>query len=172
MHIIHLLLLSTTLTASSIFASENKKQMTLKEKIFIAGRFASNLISKGAIFTCKTVLIPHNILEHISTCVHEHAHGLASGKSYILKMEKQNNILQPWKGATLETTDTFFSTLAGPIAGVSTTYIQTIGLNIAKGYLENQPLNISFNKGLRYPIAFFPTAINTGIKYGSLLINP
>ncbi len=129
-------------------------------------------ISSTSNFIIATILIPHNIFEHISTCVHEHGHGLARGESYTIKIKKQNDIFQPWQAEAIDCGNTFFESLAGPLAGLSITYIQIIGLNMAKGYLEKQPLSLSFNKGLKYPITFFPAAINTGIKYGSLLINP
>jgi len=166
------LLITLIFLSSPIFGSEKKQNIlsTLEKKVSTA----THLASKYIILACEIALAPHSVFEFISVYAHEHGHGLASGGNYKVKMIKNDGIINPWGGkcsCTQEGAYPLFTKLAGPATGVFITCIQSISLNITKEYLENKSFSTSFNKSLYFPITFFPNAINTGLTYGSMLIN-
>lgn len=63
-----------------------------------------------------------------------------------------------------------FCTVTGPFAGIFTTYVQCIGIELLNGFIHNRPLKESLVKGIRFPFSFFSDAYKTGRKYCSYLL--
>lgn len=133
---------------------------------------AALTISAKFVGACIIALSAHDVLEWISTFVHEHGHGIASGGNYSIKMMRRGNVLQPWHGrATMENrAHLLLRILGGPLLGMLATYIQLIILTMLREYKNNKSLRISFYEGLKSPIAFFTNAVEKGKKYSSLTL--
>lgn len=118
---------------------------------------------------CAFSLSAHYILEFISTYAHEHGHGMASGTNYAVEMIPNNNILQPWHGvcrAQSAVFNQFIFTLAGPLAGISTTLIQLSLLNALSNFIDSKSSNAT---RIKSPIHFFSNARKTGKKIGAAI---
>lgn len=137
-----------TETSESII-NENKKQKN------------TPLLSPAETFiiAAPAAFCMNNILDYISTFVHEHGHGLASGHPYEIKL---NTNFISWGGKCIPkenfectTLKAVIILLAGPLTGLCTMYLQNIGIEMLDGALEKRPWKESLRKGLCYPFSFF-----------------
>lgn len=166
-------LLSTLIFFSfiSILSSEKIEgpKSIFTKKLTKAVSFSAKLAT-----ACSAALGAHYVLEYVSTYMHEHGHGMASGGDYIVTMIANNNILEPLHGITHyknSAANPLLTTLAGPLAGISATYIQIIALKMLDEHMHNKSLRTSLHEGLKFPITFFINAVKTGKKYGSMMLN-
>jgi len=62
--------------------------------------------------------------------------------------------------------------ILGPLAGVSTTYLQCATIKaLYDQHTQNKSFSESFKHALKFPVTFFNNAMNTGEKYCSALLN-
>jgi hypothetical protein len=117
-------------------------------------------------------LYAHHVLEYISTFAHEHGHGIAGGNpDYFIELTPTKNPLMPWKGACFGGNGSFTTIIAGPLAGICTTYIQCIALETLKGYLHGSSLKESAQQGLHQPFLFLSQLRQTVKDYCSYMVN-
>jgi hypothetical protein len=115
-------------------------------------------------------------LDFLGVLFHECGHAIPSvitGEGCQIVINAPDDFLLPFSGScTLSKKFPFLCTVLGPVAGVSTTYLQCTAIKALRDHwIQDKPLSECFKHALKFPITFFAAAVKRGEECCSSWLN-
>lgn len=116
------------------------------------------------------------VLDYIAVLAHECGHilpSLLTGNDFTINIQSTGDPIFPFRGNYVAATPSPFTTdLLGPIAGVSTTYLQCAAIKALYDHrTQNKSFTENFKQALKFPITFFTNIMNDSEKGISSYLN-
>lgn len=147
---------------------KDKSESKIEKGIDFFDIFAKGAITIGAL----------QLLDLMSLTAHEYGHALPSavtGRNFSVNITRTGDPIFPFTGfCGLEGSPSLLTLVLGPIAGISTTYLQCVAIKAWHDHdhdTQNRSFSEHFKLALKYPITFFTNAMNASEKRCSSWLN-